>query len=428
MGQSSSPPSSIQSLTQSSPTVALSSSGPVSTFPAGACGANAGGQTCVNAPSGPCCSLYGYCGTGASFCGVGCQSLYGVCNSTSSSVLSSATPASSGVSEASSSPSSSAPASTFPAGACGPDAGGQTCENAPSGPCCSQYGYCGTGDSFCGAGCQAGFGQCNSTSSPSLAQSSDQSSSLVSSGTSSSPPVSTFPAGACGLTAGGQNCANAPNGPCCSQYDYCGTGDGFCGVGCQADFGECNSASPLSSSLPSSTETAPSFVSSSPATSVAPSSSSPASTFPAGACGPTAGDQDCANAPSGPCCSQYGFCGTGEGFCGAGCQAAYGECNSTSPSSSPISSQAATPSLPSSGSPSASSYPEGACGPTAGGQNCANAPSGPCCSQYGFCGRDDGFCGAGCQAEFGDCTSTMGGAVTTGLRLRALKGKWWFRG
>ncbi|KAK8156434.1 hypothetical protein BKA80DRAFT_225161, partial [Phyllosticta citrichinensis] len=278
------------------------SSAPTSTYPAGACGANGGGQTCANAPSGPCCSEYGYCGSGDGFCGTGCQPLFGICNSTSATQ-----------------PSSSAPASTFPAGACGPDAGGQTCENAPSGPCCSQHGYCGTGDGFCGAGCQAGFGQ--------------------------STPSSTYPAGACGLTAGGQTCENAPSGPCCSQYGYCGTGDGFCGAGCQADFGVCNGTSPSSTTA---------LASQSPAQSSAQSSS-------------------LVSPGTGPCCSQFGFCGTGEGFCGAGCQAAYGECNSTS----------------------SSAYPEGACGPTAGGQNCTNAPSGPCCSQYGFCGRDDGFCGAG---------------------------------
>ncbi|KAK7527912.1 uncharacterized protein IWZ02DRAFT_352448, partial [Phyllosticta citriasiana] len=253
---------------QSSATsTAPSSSAPGTTYPNGACGASAGGQTCANAPSGPCCSQYGYCGTGAAFCGTGCQSPFGQCwtNVTSS------------------------PVSTFPAGACGASAGGQTCAKAPSGSCCSEYGYCGTGAAFCGVGCQPLYGMCNSTVQSSPAA-----------------PSSTYPAGACGPTAGGQNCENALSGPCCSQYGYCGTGDGFCGAGCQADFGLCNSTSS------SSTRTTP---------------SAPASTFPVGACGPAAGGQNCANAPSGPCCSQYGYCGTGNGFCGAGCQAEFGECN-----------------------------------------------------------------------------------------------------
>ncbi|KAK8189685.1 hypothetical protein BKA81DRAFT_275546, partial [Phyllosticta paracitricarpa] len=272
------------------------------------CGANAGGQTCANAPSGRCCSLYGYCGTGADFCGAGCQSMFGECWNNITSLSST--------------------------GACGASAGGQTCANAPSGPCCSEYGYCGTGAAFCGAGCQLLYGMCNSTSSSAIS--------------------SALPA------AGGQTCENAPSGPCCSQWGFCGTDEGFCGAGCQSEFGQCNSTS----------------VQSSPA--------APSSTYPAGACGLTAGGQTCENAPSGPCCSQYGYCGTGDGFCGAGCQADFGLCNSTSSSSTRT-----TPSAP------ASTFPVGACGPAAGGQNCANAPSGPCCSQYGYCGTGDGFCGAG---------------------------------
>ena len=39
---------------------------------------------------------------------------------------------------------------------CGPGIG--TCANNM---CCSQWGYCGTTDDYCGAGCQSAFGRCN---------------------------------------------------------------------------------------------------------------------------------------------------------------------------------------------------------------------------------------------------------------------------
>ncbi|KZV58058.1 chitinase 5-like [Dorcoceras hygrometricum] len=70
---------------------------------------------------------------------------------------------------------------------------GQNCGCAP-GLCCSQYGHCGTGNAYCGGGCQAG--PCYETPGP------------------------------------GQNCGCAPD-LCCSRYGYCGTGNAYCGSGCQ---------------------------------------------------------------------------------------------------------------------------------------------------------------------------------------------------
>ncbi|KAE8446577.1 hypothetical protein EG329_011909 [Mollisiaceae sp. DMI_Dod_QoI] len=43
---------------------------------------------------------------------------------------------------------------------------------------------------------------------------------------------------------------------------------------------------------------------------------------------------------------------------------------------------------------------DGTCG---NGITCLGWVLGECCSQYGFCGDDAGFCGAGCQSEFGIC-------------------------
>ncbi|KAF4552560.1 Polysaccharide deacetylase-like protein 2 [Elsinoe fawcettii] len=43
-------------------------------------------------------------------------------------------------------------------GQCG--ANGRTCLGAPSGSCCSQWGWCGSSTDHCGTGCQSGFGTC----------------------------------------------------------------------------------------------------------------------------------------------------------------------------------------------------------------------------------------------------------------------------
>lgn len=37
----------------------------------------------------------------------------------------------------------------------------QTCLGSEFGDCCSQYGYCGASDLYCGTGCQPGFGTCS---------------------------------------------------------------------------------------------------------------------------------------------------------------------------------------------------------------------------------------------------------------------------
>ena len=46
--------------------------------------------------------------------------------------------------------------------------GAYTCQGSVHGPCCSQWGWCGSTDAYCGTGCMEGFGQCgtfvNSTS------------------------------------------------------------------------------------------------------------------------------------------------------------------------------------------------------------------------------------------------------------------------
>jgi len=90
-------------------------------------------------------------------------------------------------------------------GKCGPKNGNTVC---PAGKCCSKYGWCGTSDDHCKAGCQSEFGKCTSTDNR------------------------------CGPKFGNKVCSN---GKCCSKYGWCGTTDDHCMAGCQSEFGKCTS-------------------------------------------------------------------------------------------------------------------------------------------------------------------------------------------
>lgn len=134
--------------------------------PDGTCGGSKV-YACLGSSYGNCCSQYGYCGSSKLYCTKGCQSKFGSC---------SGLPTSSSSSSTSSQPSSSAsspPAASPTLNRCG-TCFGYTCQRSQWGNCCSQYSYCGTG-------CQAGFGKCSSSSSSSFTPSSSSSSSLSSS-------------------------------------------------------------------------------------------------------------------------------------------------------------------------------------------------------------------------------------------------------
>ncbi|KAH9882915.1 hypothetical protein J1614_000281 [Plenodomus biglobosus] len=61
---------------------------------------------------------------------------------------------------------------------------------------------------------------------------------------------------------------------------------------------------------------------------------------------------------------------------------------------------------------------DGTCGSTSG-NTCLNSGLGNCCSQYGWCGATTAHCGNGCQAGFGNCGSSAGGANSTNPSLPA---------
>lgn len=87
----------------------------------------------------------------------------------------------------------------------------QNCGCAPN-LCCSQNGYCGTTDAYCGTGCQSGPCGTNQTGSVS------------------------------------NNLAYCGCSPilCCSQYGFCGITDEYCGSSCQS--GPCKKSRELSTS------------------------------------------------------------------------------------------------------------------------------------------------------------------------------------
>ena len=176
-------------------------------------------MTCIGfiGPTGlsECCSIYGWCGNSVDHCQTGCQAGFGKCgtqdissssiairassslpastsqvpsssasatkdtvvSSVLSSVSASATDASSSVYVSSSASQVSSAASATPTtpgemsrdGSCGGQKG-YTCigfstlEGVKS-ECCSAWGYCGSSEDHCGAGCNRFYGNCPSTSS-----------------------------------------------------------------------------------------------------------------------------------------------------------------------------------------------------------------------------------------------------------------------
>ncbi|KAI3648811.1 hypothetical protein MP228_006665 [Amoeboaphelidium protococcarum] len=104
--------------------------------------------------------------------------------------------------------------STDAVGSCGV---GKPCAK---GLCCSNYGFCGTGEQYCGLGCK-----------------NDLSNGLCSKN-NVKLPISTD--GRCGLQSDGSK-LHCPQGACCSTNGYCGFTSEFCSAssGCQKAFGVC---------------------------------------------------------------------------------------------------------------------------------------------------------------------------------------------
>jgi hypothetical protein len=122
------------------------------------CGIQGNGATCVDATH--YCSKYGWCGESAAY-QESCQVSYGKnCQAQSAPVVSTTGPAPVIAPVVN-------PAVILSNGNCG---SGFVCASG----CCSQYGWCGTTDDYCGTGCQSSFsapGQCKSSAAPVVQQS-----------------------------------------------------------------------------------------------------------------------------------------------------------------------------------------------------------------------------------------------------------------
>ncbi|TLS31129.1 hypothetical protein PpBr36_02195 [Pyricularia pennisetigena] len=252
---------------------------------------------------------------------------------------------------------------------------GNTCQGSVFGNCCSQYGYCGSTDAFCGTGCQSAWGSCSGGN------------------TVAQPVLKVTTDGTCG-GASGLTCAGSPFGTCCSEYGYCGSLSAYCGTGCQAGFGSCGDVS------------SPSSVVNPPPASSSSSPASGGSVSQDGTCG-GAGGKTCAGSAFGKCCSSSGWCGDTAAHCDAGCNAAFGTCNGAAVSLSVPSTTTTSSATPSS---TVKISPDGSCG-GADGYTC---PGTQCCSKRGWCGSvGDAYCGVGCQPAFGTCQSCPGGGCSS---------------
>jgi hypothetical protein len=87
---------------------------------------------------------------------------------------------------------------TFPHGSCGSH------RDCPDSLCCSEWGYCGSTDEYCGKGCQPLYGNCSNVSKTQ-----------------------------CGPAFNYQVC---DKGLACSKYGWCGSSDDFTGSGCEQKY------------------------------------------------------------------------------------------------------------------------------------------------------------------------------------------------
>lgn len=158
-------------------------------------------------------SQYGWCDTGAAYCDPAtCLKAFSGKNS---SCASSGTATTLKTTKAAAATPSSFASQIPVIDVCGHAQGGVSCPGAGLGGyfyrCCSSAGHCGPKNDiqdqglYCGTGCQAGYGKCDSEKKPAL------------------------PTGQPGLSGEGETCGpivnkKCGNGLCCSGSNFCGTG------------------------------------------------------------------------------------------------------------------------------------------------------------------------------------------------------------
>ena len=268
--------------------------------------------------------------------------------------------------------------------------------------CCGKNGYCGTSSSYCevDSGCQVGYGVCNGVSqyTPTTTRYVRPETTSVVVPDPETTTVGPKPTGEVskdGKCGPQNNNTICPAGECCSKYGYCGTTDNHCIKYCVSEFGICKNSNGdviNQSTTTTTTTTVP-----------APGPTNPPSgeVSKDGKCGPRNNNTVC---PAGECCSRYGYCGTTNDHCVKYCVSEFGECRNSNNDvviirTTTIESDAA-PTNSEQNIPEGRVSEDGTCGPEYGNTVC---PAGECCSRYGYCGIAEGYCGAGCQSDFGRC-------------------------
>lgn len=138
-----------------------------------------------------------------------------------------------------------ASAAVSPDGSCG-GASKYTCQGSSYGDCCSQYGWCGSSDGHCKAGCQNAFGTCAGGTPTTIKTSTKP---------APTPTKSVSKDATCGSNNGGSTCLGSSFGNCCSASGWCGSTSDYCGSTCQSGYGNCGSNDPKPSSTTSPSAT-----------------------------------------------------------------------------------------------------------------------------------------------------------------------------
>ncbi|KAL8350384.1 hypothetical protein RB601_001230 [Gaeumannomyces tritici] len=295
------------------------------------------------------------------------------------------------------------PLGTLKASVDGNCGNGITCIGWADGSCCSQHGWCGGDDNYCGAGCQPAFGICAGGGGGSSAGSSATAATASNSASATSGaanPLGTLKASVEGDCGNGVSCLGWAGGSCCSQYGWCGGDDGYCGDGCQSAFGTCANSPAVSSSVPltpdggaasstassssssSSSSAASSIASSSSTVSAAASSSATTSSQAAGG-GSSSSSSSSSSSPSSTSVKPTSTAQT--------------SATSTTAKLSTTSTTAKVSPTPTSTAIKVST--NGNCGKAAG-MTCNGSKYAPCCSSKNKC---DWSCFTGCQKAYGWC-------------------------
>ncbi|KAH3995241.1 hypothetical protein HBI56_173190 [Parastagonospora nodorum] len=101
---------------------------------------------------------------------------------------------------------------------------------------------------------------------------------------------------------------------------------------------------------------------------------------------------------------KYGYCGASSAYCGKGCQSKFGRCGGN---------------IDNNGDGKLKPSRNGKCGKGTGLTCFGFNTQDTCCSQYGWCGGSNAYCGKGCQKGYGECGGTKSSSARASSTMRA---------